>query len=623
MDRASIVSKTVVKYNEPELLQVVHDFLVSSGLQNSADALAKEANLPKSGSRGGTGGSDTEHPQTLNDIVTQYLRNQHEQCSHPIAVLPPFSLLERHKCPEPHEWYAGTHTAPQSITSRLFHRELAPPYGGVRGHKQDTHFVHSRFKHVMSVEDVVPASVITSTAMYDNHHVMVGLDTGHVYLWNTWEQKVAQRWEVLEDSPINDIRIIGENNDPYQRAIFSFKGTRRDEPCSVVTDLADKASLGKKLLTFQGAYALRYSNDRRQIVATKEKLAIIHDAETGSAVRELTDARHETEPRYFTFTSIASFSPNDTLVLNDNALWDPRAPRLIHKFDKFTNYGSGYFNPRGTDVIINSEIWDLRTFKLINTCPSLLHAHVDFNATGEVIYATTHRYNEDARRFQSHVFPYRSCFFTIDASDFSLINSMDVGRSIIHLSIDRGDDYLSLVEDDIDTPGDSTHCRIYEIGNKPKDDEAAADENMEDDDISNDNSRDGIDGGADDDGPNDDYDMFFASDSDYWDGEDEDENDDFVDRLADIIISHSNNNSISNGDSSDQDEEDDEDEEMEEEEEEDQSDTNQNNGNDQNGNGNNRRGGGGGGSGSGRRSRRGRRQLDFHESNLNDEEDNH
>lgn len=31
---------------------------------------------------------------TLDSIVVQYLRNQHEKCSHPVSVCPPFSLLK-------------------------------------------------------------------------------------------------------------------------------------------------------------------------------------------------------------------------------------------------------------------------------------------------------------------------------------------------------------------------------------------------------------------------------------------------------------------------------------------------------------------------------------------------
>lgn len=623
MERASIVSKTAIKYNKQELLQVVHDFLVSSGLQKSASALAEEAKLTNTNK---AENNAKEHPQALNNIVTQYLRNQHEQCSHPIAVLPPFSLFEKHKCPEPHEWYAGTDTAPPSITSRLFQRELAPPHGGFRGRKLENHFVHSLFKHIKSVDNAEQDSFITSSCIYDIHNVLIGYDTGRVYLWDIWSDKVVQNWEVFEGLAINDIRIIGNNNDRQQRAIFSFNGTRREEPCCVVCDLADKVSMGKKLLTFDGAYAVRYSNDKRQIVATREELAVIHDAETGNSIRELTDARHVTDARYSTFTNIASFSPNDSFVLNDNILWDPRAPRLIHKFDKFTNYGSGYFNPRGTDVIINSEIWDLRTFKLINTCPSLLHAHVEFNATGEVIYSVSHKYNDDPRRLQTYHHPYRPCFCTIDASDFSLISSTEIDGSIIHLSLDRQDNYVTVVEDDVDAPGEESHCRIFEIGNHPTDDDADGDEGDDDDDeISVDSgsdlmsgSDDDIDIDIDDSSVDDGSDLMDDSDSDDWeDDEDDEDEENLFDAISNILISHTtnnNNNNESNRNNENNNDNNRNNENTNNNNNENNNDNNNNNENDrnnensQNTNENNGR--------RGRRSRR--RQLDFHERDLND-----
>lgn len=292
-------------------------------------------------------------------------------------------------------------------------------------------------------------------------------------------------------------------------------------------------------------------------------------------------------------------------------------PRLVHKFDKFTNYGSGYFNPRGTDVIINSEIWDLRTFKLINTCPSLLHAHVEFNASGEVIYAVSHKYNEDPRKFQSYHYPYRSCFCTIDASDFSLISSTEIDGSILHLSLDRQDNYVAIVEDDIDAPGEESHCRIFEIGNRPVDDEMDADE---DDDVSEDGSRSDsmnasddddvidIDDTSDDDGS----DLMGDSDSDDW-GSD---TDNFLDTISDILINHAGDNAnAANGDNNNEND-------GQNEEQQQQDDAGQD-GNNNNGNGpndNNRRGGGGGNSGG--RSRRSRRQLNFHERDLNEDGNN-
>lgn len=54
--------------------------------------------------------------------------------------------------------------------------------------------------------------------------------------------------------------------------------------------------------------------------------------------------------------NIATFHPEDYLVLNDGILWDIRAEQHVHKFDKFNNIVNGIFHPNGQEIISNSEI---------------------------------------------------------------------------------------------------------------------------------------------------------------------------------------------------------------------------------------------------------------------------
>lgn len=68
-------------------------------------------------------------------------------------------------------------------------------------------------------------------------------------------------------------------------------------------------------------------------------------------------------------------------------LWDVRYNKVIHRFDRFTRYGTECFTPNGWDVIINSEIWDLRTFKLRQTCPALDRKEIKFTKSGDVMFA--------------------------------------------------------------------------------------------------------------------------------------------------------------------------------------------------------------------------------------------
>ena len=51
------------------------------------------------------------------------------------------------------------------------------------------------------------------------------------------------------------------------------------------------------------------------------------------------------------------YSRTGELLLWGPALWDPRAPRRIHRFDVFAeNCGGSIFHPAGLEAILNSEV---------------------------------------------------------------------------------------------------------------------------------------------------------------------------------------------------------------------------------------------------------------------------
>ena len=52
----------------------------------------------------------------------------------------------------------------------------------------------------------------------------------------------------------------------------------------------------------------------------------------------------------------ASWSPTDALLLWGGALWDPRIPQPIHRFDMLSDAGAGVFHPFGNEAVINSEV---------------------------------------------------------------------------------------------------------------------------------------------------------------------------------------------------------------------------------------------------------------------------
>lgn len=86
----------------------------------------------------------------------------------------------------------------------------------------------------------------------------------------------------------------------------------------------------------------------------------IYDITTGVRLLRLYDADKANNYK----ANRAIFNPTDDLVLNDGVLWDVRAAKAVHKFDKFNQYVSGVFHPVGLEIIINSEVVSLDNYWL-------------------------------------------------------------------------------------------------------------------------------------------------------------------------------------------------------------------------------------------------------------------
>lgn len=54
--------------------------------------------------------------------------------------------------------------------------------------------------------------------------------------------------------------------------------------------------------------------------------------------------------------NMATFHPDDFLILNDGVLWDVRQKYPLHKFDKFNEIINGIFHPNGLEIVSSSEI---------------------------------------------------------------------------------------------------------------------------------------------------------------------------------------------------------------------------------------------------------------------------
>uniref|UniRef100_A0A672HQR8 DDB1- and CUL4-associated factor 1 n=1 Tax=Salarias fasciatus TaxID=181472 RepID=A0A672HQR8_SALFA len=191
----------------------------------------------------------------------------------------------------------------------------------------------------------------------------------------------------------------------------------------------------------------------------------------------------------------ATFNPTDDLVLNDGVLWDVRTAQAIHKFDKFNMNISGVFHPNEKAFLKLKLQWDLRTFHLLHTVPALDQCRIVFNNNGTVIYgAMLQADDEDDMMEMQMKSPFGSSFRTFNATDYKPIATIDVKRNIFDLCTDTKDCYLAVIENQ-DSVNTDTVCRLYEVGRQrlAEEEEEEDEEDQEEDDDDDDDSDDDVD----------------------------------------------------------------------------------------------------------------------------------
>uniref|UniRef100_A0A7N6BNW4 DDB1- and CUL4-associated factor 1 n=1 Tax=Anabas testudineus TaxID=64144 RepID=A0A7N6BNW4_ANATE len=382
-------------------------------------------------------------PPTLDSIITEYLREQHARCPNPVTTCPPFSLFTPHRCPEPKQ----RRQASPNFTARLGSRVLYPKYGGVDRGCLDRHLIFSRFRpmSVFHEGDGDESSFTCCAFSACERFLILGTCYGHLKFYNVFSGEEEANY-TCHSSAITHL-----------------------EPSRVCTNLtAIPVPVSRLFLVFYLKNKIntndhdvefsKLSQDR--VIGTKDQVAHIYDIQTGQKILTLNEPALANNYK----RNCATFNPTDELVLNDGVLWDVRASRAIHKFDKFNMNISGVFHPNGLEVIINTEIWDLRTFHLLHTVPALDQCRVVFNNNATIMYgATLQADDEDDAMDQQMKSPFGSSFRTFDATDYKPIATVDVKRNIFDLCTDTKDCYLALIENQ-DTVGLDTVCRLYEVG---------------------------------------------------------------------------------------------------------------------------------------------------------------
>ncbi|KAK9811850.1 hypothetical protein WJX72_011159 [[Myrmecia] bisecta] len=415
----------------------------------------------------------------LNSIVMQYLRHQHRQAcmaaAAPISTLPPMSLLRPHTLPQAKR----TLEAPVNVTARTLRRQASGQHGGFGGRRQQRHFLYSRFRHLRSVRDADASVFKSCTFLHKSSVLVVGTHAGELKFTDPRTAEVVEVYEA-HSAPVNMLKV-------HERGSTSLLLSSSRE--QVILWNANNMETGP-LATWEGCRGGVFSStgSRAACIGFPFRQAFIYDVATCSALLTLDDANAGTgsgERSWRSGRDSMCYSPSDELLLWGPQLWDPRAPRAIHRFDQFSDMtGGGTFQMAGLEIIMNSEVWDLRTFKLLRSAPCLDATTLTFNAAGDVMYATLRRTTDDLGnalhpRRAKHAL--HTAFRTVDATDYTEIATLDADqRCVLDLCVDPEDAYIGVVTVE-PQEGMSSSARIYGVGRRRLQDDDSENEDENDD----------------------------------------------------------------------------------------------------------------------------------------------
>ncbi|KAJ6646076.1 Protein mahjong, partial [Pseudolycoriella hygida] len=176
-----------------------------------------------------------------------------------------------------------------------------------------------------------------------------------------------------------------------------------------------------------------------KIIGTSRSTATIYDVQTGQSIATFVPSIGNVYKEYR-----ATFNPSDELILSGGLLWDVRSGRVLHQFELLSQKLPGVFHPNGLEIVSNSSVWDIRTFRLLRTVPQLELSIVKFSPQ-HVIYVIP---SEVSRMIS--VIENGDCledtFKVLNSSDYSTIVTVNVGRNIYDLSVNRYGTQVASVE---------------------------------------------------------------------------------------------------------------------------------------------------------------------------------
>ncbi|RHY32518.1 hypothetical protein DYB32_002493 [Aphanomyces invadans] len=367
IEKANIVAATRITYNPTELLVMIHEHLKANGLHHAADALEREAALKLPAS--------CPSPQKI---------SKKAKSIHADADQPPSKKAKVHAAPKLlsftqrrqqilNSWKhkpsyfdaveAATTTHLNAVLSpkrsTCVSKKVAPKPTWldtvVRQHLREQHRL---CPHPVSV---VPPFSLTSSKSHRCPDVSVPPLYAIPFFMSTYThaKMVMYRMANYVQSKVG-LWNLG-SMDEARWTLSSVRSPRFNHGGDRIVALAchDGDSLESDVVRGTAIYDVE--TGRYHACAGKGHVA----CRTGTLLSHLADASRGEPGHTYGDSSNCSFSPCDATVLSDGLLWDVRSSALLHKFDKLSNFGYGFYNPSGNEVIINSAVWDLRTFKLL------------------------------------------------------------------------------------------------------------------------------------------------------------------------------------------------------------------------------------------------------------------
>eukprot|EP01041_Mallomonas_annulata_P009459 gene9459-19643_t len=424
---------------------------------------------------------------TLMGIVQGYLRHQHLQCSHPVTVGPPFSLLQPHHCPSPSP-------EPLSILSALDDRSQPWRYRPKLQYQNSDNafkeFTYSRWRAWRTFREAEHMVTCSAFAM-DPSKLWVGAteqgsDSGLITLYDLMTFSELGSWHMpslssVSCSPVASVPLMMTTTTVAEAALMN--------PVLSYEVNIWRVAAGAEANYFNTPVMSFPSPDlpeiRRPVFSpSAEKIAGLHfnpqdhlvcsvfDLQTNTSICTL-DASSDT-PSYRRPT--VCFAPSghggdgDKIIFSDGMLWDIRTGAMTHRFDRLTSYGAATFHPNGYSLLIDSAVWDIRKETLLQTVPRLESCQSQFLSYGNVLVAHSAFAVEDfhaGRRRNED----QSKFFILDSTDYTEIHTHTLDREgAVILSLqadDTGLGLVSLVEASLDSGGlQDSCCRVLEPGKR-------------------------------------------------------------------------------------------------------------------------------------------------------------